>query len=132
MYVPSDWSLTEDNPTFGSGTNTSQGGGRILISSATKLNVTGEVRADGGDNSRESSHGAGSGGSIVAVGASVVGSGTMSVRGGDTVGSGGAGGGGRISIQVLDLNSVQCVSLENCVLFVVIIVDCIISVHIKI
>ena len=104
MYVPADYFLVgETNPTFGSGTADGiRGGGRIILSSTSTINITRSamLRADGGSNFEIPTSGAGSGGSIVLTATEVVGSGTLSVQGGNTFGSGGAGGGGRITVEV--------------------------------
>lgn len=108
---------TAGNPTFGSGGGVSgagRGGGRIVLHSYADdviIAPGGVVRADGsgptqyatvdGEDNPPALYGGGSGGSITVSAVNFTNSGLMSARGGYAFyRQGGAGGGGRISINV--------------------------------
>lgn len=74
------------------------GGGAILVASNTKIIVTGQIRAIGGQGQVSG----GSGGAIRLVSPTVSGSGTLLVPGGPV-----AGGSGRIRVDCLDGNAVK-------------------------
>lgn len=92
------------------------GGGAVRLNITSLLTVNGSISADGGTAPQTTSGGCckangggGAGGSIWITAGSVAGTGTLSVKGGDSRGlyhsPGGAGGGGRISIESTNLFS---------------------------
>jgi hypothetical protein len=96
--------IYDKNPSYGSGGGRfgGNGGGRIVLVSSTSVSLAQNASLVAeGSSSLKNGYGAGSGGSIVIVANHLDNYGsTMSVRGGDGNSYGGAGGGGRITLQV--------------------------------
>ena len=126
MNVPDDLALSGSakDPTAGSGgglVGSGFGGGRVYLKAGVQFELapSGRILAEG-SAAANPSLGAGSGGSVSIIAGSLIGSGNISVAGGDSsstvAAAAAAGGGGRVSIQV-------CACLPACVRLCLIVME---------